>query len=164
MSKRKVINLIHSPCKSKYIYMFNIIPVTLQRDVIDRERTTGIYRLSAFYCSVMASEILFVCIVQPLLFYPLVYWISGMAVHPIAFFTSVAIFLLFITVAQVYFNCMLWNNLLCGLRQQSSNPGVGVNKIGIWVLFPKSYLWEFTTTHWPHSSFLDLSRNTVKQG
>ena len=81
--------------------MFNILTVTLHRDVIDRERTSGIYRLSAFYCSVMASEILLVCI-RPLIFYPLIYWVAGLAVHPIAFFSSVAIFVLFVIATQVF--------------------------------------------------------------
>ena len=79
--------------------------VPMERVVINKERAAGWYRLSAYYCAKMTSE-LPLTLLQPLFFVVVSYWIIGLNGISAFFATIGTIFINSIAgQVQVYFNC-----------------------------------------------------------
>ena len=82
-----------------------ILPITVptEREVINKERASGMYQLSAYYLAKITSEVPLM-IIFPTIHFNIYYWFAGLNSYVGAYFSAWSIILLVTFVGQVIIN------------------------------------------------------------
>ena len=120
--------------------------------MIVKERLSGMYRLSAYYLAKISSEspVLFI---YPTLYWTLIYFLTGLTIHPANFFISLTAIYLTIFVVQVR---AFKNDLLHNLAHLCQN-------LHLTVFFHDFFFFKFCSLlHWSKGNLPNAFTSTVK--